>query len=70
MIQKAFYKLSATQIYYDWVNNWLTPQRMADHYNVSVKTLTAKIDAGRTLVNIETVQNNERGTYSETDHAF
>jgi hypothetical protein len=70
MIQKAFYKLSATQIYLDWVNNWLTPQRMADYYNVSVKTLTAKIDAGRTLVNIETVQNNERGTYSETGHAF
>ena len=35
--------------YLDWVNNWLTPKAMADHYGVSIAECTALINAGRAL---------------------
>lgn len=35
--------------YLDWVNNWLTPKAMADHYGVSVVECMALINAGRAL---------------------
>ena len=35
--------------YLDWVNNWLTPKAMADHYVVSIAECTALINAGRAL---------------------
>lgn len=35
--------------YLDWVNNWITPKAMADHYGVSVVECTALINAGRVL---------------------
>jgi hypothetical protein len=44
MLFESFYKLSATQIYFDWVNNWLT---MAEHYGVSVDVLLPKITEGQ-----------------------
>ena len=35
--------------YLDWVNNWLTPKAMAEHYGVSVVECTALINAGRAM---------------------
>lgn len=35
--------------YLDWVNNWLTPEAMADNYGVSVVECTALINAGRAV---------------------
>ena len=35
--------------YLDWVNNWLTPAAMADHYGVTIGECKALIDAGRAL---------------------
>lgn len=33
----------------DWVNNWLTPKAMADHYGVTIGECTALVNAGRAL---------------------
>ena len=33
----------------DWVNNWLSPKSMADHYGVSIAECMALINAGRAL---------------------
>ena len=35
--------------YLDWVNNWLTPKAMADHYGVTIGECTDLINAGRAL---------------------
>ena len=35
--------------YLDWLNNWLTPAAMAEHYGVTVGECTALINAGRAL---------------------
>ena len=35
--------------YLDWVNNWLTPKAMADHYGISSVACSVMIDAGRAL---------------------
>ena len=35
--------------YLDWVNNWLTPAAMADHYNVTIGECKSLINAGRAL---------------------
>ena len=35
--------------YLDWVNDWLTPAAMADHYGVTIGECTALINAGRAL---------------------
>lgn len=35
--------------YLDWVNNWLTPKAMADHYGVTIGACSALINAGRAL---------------------
>lgn len=35
--------------YLDWVNNWLTPKAMADHYGVTIGECTDLINVGRAL---------------------
>lgn len=35
--------------YLDWVNNWLTPKAMADHYGINSAACLVMIDAGRAL---------------------
>lgn len=36
-------------LYLEWVNDWLTPQAMAEHYGVSVGELTEILETARTL---------------------
>ena len=38
--------------YLDWVNNWLTPKAMADHYGVTIGECKALIDAGRAMFDV------------------
>ena len=38
---------SAVDIYLDWVNNWLTVARMAEHYNLTESVMRALIQKGR-----------------------
>ena len=35
--------------YLDWINNWLTPKAMADHYGISAVECLVLINAGRAL---------------------
>ena len=35
--------------YLDWVNNWITPAAMADHYGVTFGECKALFNAGRAL---------------------
>ena len=35
--------------YLDWVNNWMTPKAMGDHYGLTAAECTALINAGRAL---------------------
>ena len=35
--------------YLDWVNNWITPAAMGDHYGLTAAECKALINAGRAL---------------------
>ena len=50
-IKDAIGDLSA--VFYDWVNNYLTVEKMAEDYGVSVKTMHALIAAGRSFHDLE-----------------
>ena len=44
---KAFSKRTKSEIYLEYVNDWLTIEAMAENYGRSVKWMTAKIDECR-----------------------
>jgi hypothetical protein len=44
---KPFSKKTNEEIYLDWLNDWLSIERMADNYGISAKELEKIIDKGR-----------------------
>ena len=44
---KAINKKSTVEIYYEWLNDWLTTERMAEYYNISRCKLEKLIETGR-----------------------
>ncbi len=44
---KAIYKMTPAEIYLDWKNDWLTLERMSEHYGITETDLTTLINLGR-----------------------
>ncbi len=50
---KAYTKLTFDEIYLDYVNNFITTKRMAEHYGVSEGRLKKDIERGRIIHKIK-----------------
>lgn len=44
-----------TEMYLDWINNFLTIERFAEYYEISVEQAQEIIDIGRKIGKLETV---------------
>ena len=44
---KTFSKKTNEQVYLDWLNDWLSTERMAEFYGIDAKELETIIDKGR-----------------------
>lgn len=44
-----------SEMYLDYVNNFLTVEKFADHYGITVEHAQQIVDAGRAVMNIEQV---------------
>lgn len=44
-----FIRVCLIDFYLDWVNNYLTVEKMAEHYSITEEQCSALIDTGRDL---------------------
>ncbi len=47
IVKKHLESLSPEQVYLDWLNDWLSTERMAEFYGIDAKELERIIDKGR-----------------------